>query len=239
VTRNNILNQVQKICQQKYSQTTHWVHDINHVKRVVGNARQLGKMEHLHPKEIFLIELACWLHDLGRVNEDIGLEFLASDHAEKSYLLSKMILLPFEKQIGRESIFKVLQAVREHNLPRLKHPENIVARILLDSDRGAGLNPIGIFTMLNYLKIVKTEPIKTIKQARQNLKNLTQQIRESQKTAITIEKLAYFKDWYYGNNNQSKTGEVVVSLYSDSAKKLYKKGIEEIENYIDYLTKIN
>lgn len=276
--RHQILNEVKVHCIQEYLKITNWVHDLEHIKTVVKNGRKLCQMEEVRSKTTFLVELACWLHDLGRVEEEIGLEFLQSNHAEVSYQLAKKILKPYERVIGRESIFKVLLAVREHNLPQLRHPENRVAQLLQDADRGAGLRIAGVFTMLGYLGVIQTEnaktqktleheniktqehknnqpfnhltieqsgmsqvsnlksqvlsPIYTNQAARKYLPALTQQLIQTGKVADAIEKLSYFKDWYYGSTNQGGMGIMVSPLHTDSARILYKKGIEEIEEYL-------
>ncbi|NMC35751.1 HD domain-containing protein [Candidatus Beckwithbacteria bacterium] len=236
--RSEILQNIKRHCKTEYAQVDCWVHGISHVQRVVKNGRVLAKAEKLKPKDQFLVELACWLHDIGRAGEESGLLFLQSNHAEVSYQKSKELLQPFARHIGRESLYKVLQAIREHSLPMLKHPENQIACILLDADRGAGLNVIGIFTMLVYLQIVDRPLVSSQTQARAMLPALTQELIEKNKIEAAIERLEFFKGWYYGFEKQPLTNARVAPLYTKSAPKLYAKGIKEIETYINTLQQL-
>ena len=229
--RSLIIAQVKEFCITYYSQITHWPHDINHVRRVVANGKKICQLEQIKSKDAFLVELACWLHDIGRVGEEDGLLFLESNHAEASYYLSKEILKPYEKFIGRESLYKLLQAIREHNLPVLKHQDNCITRILQDADRGASLNAVGIFSTLTYLKVMSLPAQKTITSARQALPQLAADLKKGDKVQQAMEKLSFFRDWYYGNKHQSLTGSIVSPLHTQAAKKLYKPGIEEIEKF--------
>jgi HD superfamily phosphodiesterase len=235
LTRDQILNQIRAQCTQEYLQIDNWIHDLTHIKKVVANGKKICQREDIKPKTAFLVEIACWLHDLGRVGEGIGLLASQSNHAEVSYQKSKIILKPYERFLGRESVYLILEAVREHSLPQIKHPNNLVARILMDSDRGAGLNAIGIFTMLNYYKIIKSPPIVTKKQARLQLPDLTQQLIANHQLELAINYLSFFHSWYYGSNNQSLTGVKVGALFTPAAKKLFRHGMKEIESYIKVL----
>ncbi len=228
MTRSLIIDQIKHQCIAQYSQITDWVHDIHHIRRVVKNGRLLSKKEHLSSLNTVLVEIACWLHDIGRVGEETGLEFTKSNHAEISYQKSKSIVAPFQKQLGREGIYKVLQAVREHNKPQLLHSDNIVGRLLVDADRGAGLNPIGIYTMLSYLHVTKLDPVFTIEKARKGLPQLLTQLEREGKLELALEKVSFFNDWYYGTNKQKNTGVEVDPLYTKSAVKLYKRGFAQI-----------
>ncbi len=235
MTRNQILQDIKAQSINRYKTITNWVHDIYHIKTVVKNGQKLAKMESLSSKDTFLLEISCWLHDLGRVGEKDSLNFNQSSHAEVSYQISKKMLKRYEKKIGRESIFKILIAVREHSLPVLKHKNNKIAQLLQDADRGAGIDIRGIYTMLNYFNIVQTRPIRTKKDARRQLSILYRQIVSKNRTKITIEKLNYLLDWYYGTDNQSGKGIKVLPLHSNSAKTLYLASLKEIENFINKL----
>ncbi|NMB56622.1 HD domain-containing protein [Candidatus Beckwithbacteria bacterium] len=233
--RNDILKLIKSKIFKEYKKIPHWQHDLYHIRRVVREGKKLAKLEKLSSKDAFLVELACYLHDLGRNKENDGLLFLQSNHAEISYEMSKQILKPYEKNLGRESIFKILQAIREHSLPALKHPENKIAQILLDADRGSGINYLGIFTMLTYFKVVDYQIIRSDQKAKLELNNLTQIIVSQNKIEEAIIRLNYYKDWYYGNSKQQISEAKVASLYTRSAKRIYQPKIKIIEDYIDKL----
>ncbi len=235
MTREEILNQIKKISLAEYTKIETWIHDVQHVKRVVKEGVRLCKAEQVKSKDAFLVELACWLHDVGRVDEPLGLTFSESDHAEKSYQVSKQLLKPYEKFIGRESMYNLLQAIREHSQPRLRHPHNLITRILQDADRGSNFDERGIFTMLGYFSLYKGKPIESVKEAKLVLPALTTMLRTSGKIPIALEKLNYFKDWYYGCFQQMGTGVKIDPLHTLSAKRLYQSKIKVIEDYIHHL----
>ncbi len=235
MTRRFILNQIKYQCIERYQRIDNWIHDINHIKAVVKNGKKLSRMEGLKSKTAFLVELACWLHDLGRIKEKTGLLFLESNHAEKSYMISKKLIKPYQRYLGQESVYQLLQAVREHNLPELKHPGNVIGRILLDADRGAGLNLVGVFTTLNYMGVITTNPVRTKKQAQQQFNALKQGLRQQGKVAKALEYLSYLIDWYYGNSKQIGSGIRVTALYTDSARKIYLNGLRDIQDLVNQL----
>ena len=237
--RNDILNEIRAQCVQEYSMIEDWVHGIEHINAVVLNGKTLAKMERLRSKDAFLLEIACWLHDIGRIGEGVGLSAKQSNHAEVSYWKSKKLLKRYERPLGRESVFKVLQAVREHSLPVLRHPDNQINRLLLDSDRGANLNVCGIFRMLNYMQLIETGPVYTVDHARELLDRVFQELSVSKKKRLeALDYLDVLRDWYYGNGKQKVSGVRVTALYSDSARELYKEGIEEIEAFITRLRSV-
>ena len=236
--RSEILKNIKRHCEAEYAKVGNWVHGINHVQAVVRNGKRLAKMEGMREKDVFLVELACWLHDLGRVGENDGLLFLQSNHAEVSYQQSKVLLEPYVRTIGRESLYKVLQAIREHNLPLIKHPENRISQLLMDADRGAGLNARGIISNLAYLRIITCEPVSSIAQARALLPGVTQELVEKNAVATALAQILSIRAWYYGDTKQVLTGVAVSPLNTKAARKLYQKGIQEIDCYCNQLAEI-
>lgn len=232
MNRSQILIEIKQKCIGEYAKLDNWIHDINHVKRVVKNGIKLSKMENLKSKDTFLVEIACWLHDLGRVGEKMGLVFEKSEHAEISYIRAKKILNPYGRYLGRESVYKVLQAVREHSMAQLIHKDNLVARILQDADRGAGINIIGIYGMMVGSGLVDFENIITKTEANRNLDLLINKLKENNNIEKAIERINLFLDWYYGIKKQKMTGVEVDPLHTDSARKVYRKGLEEVKMVI-------
>lgn len=81
MSRDEILREIRSLCQKEYAKIDNWIHDVDHVKGVVRLEKEIVEKEGVDP---FLVEIACWLHDLGRVAEPFGLDFEKSNHAEVS-----------------------------------------------------------------------------------------------------------------------------------------------------------
>jgi len=128
-------------------------------------------------------------------------------------------------------MYKVLQDVREHNLPQLIHKDNIVGKILVDADRGSGIRVDGIFKMLSFRETIKCEPVYVQTKAREMLPDLLLEIRQNGTKDIALEQIGFLKDWYYGNSSQNGTGVFVSPLHTDSARRLFNKGMREIEKF--------
>jgi CRISPR/Cas system-associated endonuclease Cas3-HD len=235
MNRDYILNQIRETCIAEYAKMDNWIHNIHHVSRVVKNGKRIAKLENVRSKDEFLVEVACWLHDLGRVGEKMGLIFQHSNHAEESYLKSKQILKPFASAMGRESVYKVLEAVREHSMPTLKHPENLISKMLQDADRGSGLCTVGFIGLLANIGLVETEVVKTNSEAIKRIGEIYEQLRKSKRTDKACEALEILRDWYYGCDKQKGTGCKVSPLHTETAKKIFKPGLKEVENFIEKL----
>jgi HD superfamily phosphodiesterase len=238
--REEILKEIRSKCKEMYLKVPDWNHGIYHVKRVVKNGIKLAEAEKLKSKDRFLVELACWLHDLGRAYEEKGLDFKESDHAEQSYFWAKKILRPYMRKMGRESVYKVLQAVREHSDAVLRHKTNVIARILQDADRGATISILGVFSVLHHFGVIQVGLIKTKKQGREEKEMLTKYLKKRGEIQEALNKINDILVFYYGREEvKPKRGaKKVQALHTESAKKLFKKDIEEVENYVGELRSI-
>lgn len=235
--RREIIEEIKNICIERYEKIDDWNHDINHVKRVVSLVKKIGEKEKLSSKELFLVELAAWLHDIGRVGEDKGLDFEKSNHAEKSYRQSRNILKKYGKYIGREGVCTILEAVREHSKGILVHKNNKISKVLQDADRGASINMIGVFSILDYRKIIEDfGSIHTFKEAREKQKILLKKIKLSKKENKAFRMINNLRVFYYGE--KLKDGNYkVLPLHTNSAKKMFEKGIKEIEEFMELIKK--
>jgi len=180
-----ILQKIRSICQREYVKIDNWIHDVDHVKGVVRFGREIAKKEGVDP---FLVEIACWLHDLGRVGEPLGLDFKKSNHAEISYQMGKKILAPFVEEIGKKNVEEILLAVREHSLPKFdKAGKSKIAQILRDADRGMGLRLQGIYTDFNFVGIIdmgKPQGLKDIKKKLERTKEILKKDSGKRRLAI-------------------------------------------------------
>lgn len=230
--RRDIITEVRDICLARYEQIEDWNHDINHIKRVVKYSRKIAEAEKFRSKDIFLVELAAWLHDLGRVGEEKNVSFKKANHAERSYRQSRNILKPYWRFIGREDTVKVLQAIREHSQAILDHKDNRISRCLQDGDRGASLNTIGIISMLDYHKIIEDlGPVVSIKQAKEKKMELLNKIKEKNLQEKSLEKLKNLLIFYTGDRDESGNWKVM-PLHFESSRKMFRKGVREIEEFM-------
>ena len=76
-------------------------------------------------------------------------------------------------------------------------------------------------------------PIRTIKQAREKKDELLKQIIRNKKQKKTLKLLNNLREFYYGRQEKGKW--VVLSLHTESAKKMFKKHTKEVEDFIDLI----
>jgi uncharacterized protein len=114
-------------------------HDFNHVTRVRNLAMHIGKIE---KGDLGILELACWLHDLGRVKE----KELNKSHAEISVEIAKQ----FFKEVGYSSqkIKDILYAISVHSWKNKAKTKE--AQILQDADKLDVMGALGIMRIFGY-----------------------------------------------------------------------------------------
>ncbi|EKE10660.1 MAG: hypothetical protein ACD_15C00217G0008 [uncultured bacterium] len=112
-------------------------HDWTHVKRVKNLALHIGKKE---KADIFVLELAALLHDIGRKEEEEGRGKFC--HAEKGAEMAKEILERYG--IEEEQIENVVHCIETHRWRKNRQPETLEAKIIFDSDKLDSIGAIGI-----------------------------------------------------------------------------------------------
>ena len=80
------------------------LHGLNHVKRVVENAKTIAKNE--CPNHYDDIVMGAYLHDIGRVNDNGG-----NEHALQGFEISKQLLAKYWPHLDHR---KILTAIKEH-----------------------------------------------------------------------------------------------------------------------------
>ncbi len=103
-------------------------HDLEHTQNVVRSCGELGEKYFLGEKDMELLLVAAWFHDLGYVD---GPE----DHEERGAEKAAEFLR--EKGLGEEDIDKVKACIRATKMPQ--SPVDIMGKIICDSD----LNHLG------------------------------------------------------------------------------------------------
>ena len=111
-------------------------HDIEHIERVVGNAKKFA----LEEKANFeVVVAAAWLHDCVSVKKD-------SQVRSKASKLSAKKASEYLSKIGKDGSFieQVSHAIEAHSFSGGISPETIEAKIVQDADRVDALGAIGI-----------------------------------------------------------------------------------------------
>ena len=115
-------------------------HGIDHITRVRDWTVQIAKQEKV---DIFLSEMAAWLHDIGRTRENKR-ELHSTAHHELSYQMCREWFKtdPILKRISRKEKLILLYAVRYHwNNAADKYPEAVVLR---DADKLDVFGNVGV-----------------------------------------------------------------------------------------------
>jgi uncharacterized protein len=106
-------------------------HDFYHIERVVKVAKKLAEEENA---DVFLVELAAWLHDLGDYKLHDGVDRSAE-------LITGFLLL---ENVDSETIHKVMEIVSQVSFSKGNKPTSLEAMIVQDADRLDALGAIGI-----------------------------------------------------------------------------------------------
>lgn len=112
-------------------------HDYYHIKRVVKLAKQIGKEENA---DLFLVELAAWLHDVG--------DYKLHEGMDKSEELISQFL--FELNLPKETISKIIEIVSQVSFSKGNHPTSLEAKIVQDADRLDAIGAVGIARCFAY-----------------------------------------------------------------------------------------
>jgi len=121
-------------------------HDLMHTQRIVNLAKKIARTEKNVRED--LVEIAAWLHDIGRPEEDAskleGRE-IDTDHAIIGGKRAKKILKKLD--FPKEDIHVVVDAIRAHRFRKRaihNQPETLEAKILYDADKLDSIGAIGI-----------------------------------------------------------------------------------------------
>jgi len=117
-------------------------HDYEHVLRVYNTSTKLAEEEKAN---LFVVEPAALMHDLGRADEFRNPEI---DHAERSVELASEILKNIDYPLALHG--PIYQAISEHRFSKNIKPSNLESAILQDADRLDALGAIGIMRCISY-----------------------------------------------------------------------------------------
>ncbi len=112
-------------------------HDWSHVERVRNLALHIGREEQA---DLFLVEIACLLHDIGRKKEMKAKGRFS--HAVYGAELAEKILKKYG--LAEAAVQNVKQAIICHSYRKGQAPESKEAKVLFDADKLDSLGAIGI-----------------------------------------------------------------------------------------------
>ncbi len=111
-------------------------HGFDHVARVVALSYYIGVKEGLSQRELALLLIASYLHDIG-----MAVKGKKKNHAMVSAEYAESILKSLLKE---DDLRLILKAIREHSWERDAKPSSIISGILQDADRLDAIGAIGI-----------------------------------------------------------------------------------------------
>lgn len=131
-----ILEKTQQYIQNQFSGETTG-HDYFHIERVVKVAKRIAEEENA---DVFLVELAAWLHDVG--------DYKLNNGIDKSEELISGFLSGLN--VPEETISKTIEIVSQVSFSKGKTAESLEARIVQDADRLDAIGAIGIARVFAY-----------------------------------------------------------------------------------------
>jgi uncharacterized protein len=134
VSQTQIVVAIYEETQQRFLELNDPAHGWEHVRRVYNLALQIGQKERA---DIFVVEIAALLHDIGRLILRKG-----RHHAELSVEEASNILERYA--VEKPQIKAILHAIEAHSFSRGIAPQTLEARVVHDADHLDGLGAIGI-----------------------------------------------------------------------------------------------
>lgn len=112
-------------------------HDFYHIERVVRVALQIAQQENA---DLFLVELAAWLHDVGDYKLNNGVD---QSQEQIAAILNAL-------NVQEKTIVKVIEIVSQVSFSKGKTAESLEAKIVQDADRLDALGAIGVARTFAY-----------------------------------------------------------------------------------------
>lgn len=112
-------------------------HDYFHIERVVKVAKRIAREENAN---LFLVELAAWLHDVGDYKLHGGID-------KSAELISEFLS---ELSVSQEIISKTIEIVSQVSFSKGKLAESLEAQIVQDADRLDAIGAIGLARVFAY-----------------------------------------------------------------------------------------
>jgi len=139
LSQEEIIKQTEKFVQEFMRPIKEEAHKFGHVDRVRKWALKIGEQE--GGVDLFLLEMAALLHDVGRVTETSEIDhYVAGEKIARDFLLSLNYFSPKEIDL-------ICLGVRWHGAG---HKEKLV-KILQDADKMDSLGAIGVIRTATFL----------------------------------------------------------------------------------------
>ena len=220
------LARVRELVKPIYQKLKIWPHGWYHVEDVVRFARLIAEKE---GENTYLCQLAAYLHDLGRLQEEkrgpVNRTPGTQGHAELSIEPARQILDSI-KELKTKEKKAILEAIRFHSLKKFP-TRNPIGLVLQDADRWDGMGKFGIMRTAVFNAEM---PIKEA-EARSNPDKVLEKIlnfasdNKNQRDKL-IRAMQFVVEWYNTLNTKSSRG-------------LLKKDWEFSKKYLRKLEELN
>ncbi|WP_237073313.1 HD domain-containing protein [Prosthecochloris sp. GSB1] len=117
-------------------------HDLAHTRETVEAGRNIAEGLGLSEKEVIVVELACWFHDIGYLDS-------RSEHEQKSADIAETFLR--ERDVDPDTIKSVRGCILATKIPQ--NPENLLEQVVCDAD----LSHLGSPEYSRKNKLLRTE----------------------------------------------------------------------------------
>ena len=121
------------------------IHGFTHTLRVKDLCLKLGKELGAN---LFILEIAALLHDIGRLDESEGT--IGKNHAELSAEIAFNLLKSELLQISEEDLNNIIHCIRAHSFSNKIIPNTLEAQILSDADKLDALGAIGLYRTIGF-----------------------------------------------------------------------------------------
>lgn len=122
---------------RKFFEGASGCHDWTHVERVRRLALKIARKE---KADLFVVEAAALLHDIGR-KEEMASQGLFC-HAERGGLLARKILQKYV--LEKETVESIVHAIEAHRFRENLPPRTLEAKVVYDADKLDSIGAVGI-----------------------------------------------------------------------------------------------
>ena len=193
-------------------------HDWSHVERVVNLAKKIAKKE---KADVRIIEVAAYLHDIGRKNEMQKKGKFC--HAENGAVIAKEILKKYS--LEEKIVDNILHCIISHRFRNSHVPQTIEAKCLYDADKLDSIGAIGITRTCLFAGNAGSNTIYTGREKQLAL--------QSKDYSYTCEDSAYLeyevKLKHVKNKILTKTGKKIAENRHQYMKEFFQRMWDEVE----------
>ncbi len=167
------------------------IHGFEHVKRVYNLCLKIGKE---CDANLYILKIAAFLHDIGRLR--VREDGLKQNHAEVSAQMALKFLKKFEKELGKETIERILHAIRAHSFSNNIPPETLEAKVLSDADKLDALGAIGLYRTIGFTVKHRGNLRDVIDHLEKKILNLREQMNLTTSKQVANERHKILYDFY-------------------------------------------